>query len=260
MSAAASGHDVTPSLAALAPLSLEELERVAALNVRVDRKYVVPPAALDALVATLRPGSAVLEIDGSRGFRYRSLYFDTDDLVSYRGAAQGRRQRFKVRTRSYADNGTCTLEVKTVGLRGETIKQRLPYDPRDRDRLTAEGTRFVDDCTDRPGVGARLGPVVLTYYRRSTVVDHRDGSRLTLDERLTCADLVGAEVPLVGQVIVETKSTGAATRADKWLWNHGIRPVRISKFGVGMALFDRRLPANRWNRVLRRHFAWTPAN
>jgi hypothetical protein len=250
---------VRSALGALASLSLDELEAVAALNVRVDRKYVVPPAALDALVATLHDGAAVLEIDGSRGFRYRSLYFDTDDLVSYRSAAQGRRQRFKVRTRSYTDAGTCTLEVKTAGLRGETVKARLPYDPGDRDRITAEGARFVDDRTARPGLGTRLGPAVLTYYRRSTVVDRRDGSRLTLDERLTCADLAGAEVPLVGQVIVETKSTGAATRADKWLWGHGIRPVRISKFGVGMALFDPRLPANRWNRVLRRHFGWTPA-
>ena len=249
---------MTGALAALAPLSLEELERVAALNVRIDRKYVVSPAALDALVATLRDGSAVLEIDGSRRFRYRSLYFDTADLVSYRSSAQGRRQRFKVRTRAYADNGTCALEVKTAGLRGETIKQRLPYDPGDRDRVTAEGARFVDGCTGRAGLGAELGPAVLTHYRRSTIVDRHDRSRVTLDEQLTCGDLLGTEVPLVGQVIVETKSTGAATRADRWLWAHGIRPVRISKFGVGMALFDPRLPANRWNRVLRRHFAWAP--
>jgi hypothetical protein len=248
-----------PGIAALAPLSLAELEAVAALNVRVDRKYVVPPAAFDALVGTMRGRAAVLEIDGSRRFRYRSLYFDTDDLASYRSSVQGRPERFKVRTRAYADNGTCTLEVKTVGRRGETIKERLPYDPRDRDRLTAEGGRYVDACTGRPGLGARLGPAVVTHYVRTTLVDRADRSRLTVDERLTCADLGGTEKPLVGQLVVETKSTGAATAADRWLWRQGIRPVRISKFGVGMALFDPRLPANRWNRVLRRHFGWAPA-
>jgi hypothetical protein len=250
--------DEAGGLAALAPLSLDELEAVAALNVRFDRKYVVPPGVLDQLMLAMRDRAAVLEIDGNRRFRYRSLYFDTAELASYRSAAQGRRERFKVRTRAYADTRTCALEVKTVGRKGETIKDRLPYHPDDRDRLTREGRHYVDVCTGRRGLGARLGPVVLTHYVRSTLVDLADASRLTVDEQLICADLTGGRVPLVGRVIVETKSTGAATGADRWLWRQGIRPVRISKFGVGMALFDPALPANRWNRVLRRHFDWTP--
>jgi hypothetical protein len=58
--------------------------------------------------------------------------------------------------------------------------------------------------------------------------------------------------------LVETKSTGAPTIADRLLWAAGQRPVTISKFGVGMARSTLRLPANKWNRTLRRYFNWTP--
>jgi hypothetical protein len=250
---------IAGGLAAIEPVSLEELERIAALDVRVDRKYVVAAGAMAALLGSLPEATTVLEIGGERAFRYRSLYFDTDNLALYRSSAQGRRVRYKVRTRAY-DNGTCALEVKTPGLRGATIKHRLSYDPAHRDGLTRGGRAFVDSCTGAAGLGARLGPVLLTWYVRSTLVDHADGSRVTIDQELTCGDLGGGRAVLAGPVVVETKSTGAATATDGWLWRHGHRPVRISKFGVGMALFDPALPANRWNRVLRRHFAWEPGH
>ncbi|MEO8697895.1 MAG: molecular chaperone, partial [Acidimicrobiales bacterium] len=59
-------------------------------------------------------------------------------------------------------------------------------------------------------------------------------------------------------LLVETKSTGAPTVADRVLWAAGERPVPISKFGVGMAALNPGLPANKWNRTLRRYFGWTP--
>jgi hypothetical protein len=245
-------------LARLEPMALIELEAEAALLTRTDRKYVVPPATAIALVRALRGSAAVLEIGARRRFHYRSLYFDTDDRASYRGAAMGRRRRFKVRTRVYDDQSTCVLEVKTRGTRGETVKERLAYDHADRSRLTPEGRSFVDLATGRRGLGASLGPVMATSYVRSTVVDRRDGTRITLDRRLRCENLQGDARSLDDFVIVETKSRGAATQADRWLWQHGLRPVRLSKFCVGMALLDPRLPANRWHRVLQRYFAWSP--
>lgn len=45
---------------------------------------------------------------------------------------------------------------------------------------------------------------------------------------------------------------------DRLLWRQGIRPARISKYCVGLAALDPTLPANRWNRTLRRYFDWQP--
>ena len=50
--------------------------------------------------------------------------------------------------------------------------------------------------------------------------------------------------------IVETKSVGAPSAADRALWAIGCRPIRISKFGTSLAVLDPELPANRWTRAL----------
>ena len=53
-------------LAALAPVSLAELDEAAALQTRRDRKYLVPVPAVAELVARLDGEARVLEIDGRR--------------------------------------------------------------------------------------------------------------------------------------------------------------------------------------------------
>ena len=243
--------------AAVLPLSLETVTGVAELQTRTDRKYLIAPELFLAMTRTLGPGLAVLEVDGARAFRYESVYFDTPTLDSFHGAAHGRRRRFKVRTRTYLDSGVCVLEVKTRSGRDETVKHRIPYHPDDRHRLTVEGLGFVAEHVRVP-VGTTLAPVLTTSYRRATLVVLTDGTRLTCDAALVCTSVDGASVALRDRLLVETKSWGAPTTADRFLWSAGHRPVAISKFCLGMAALDPRLPANRWNRTLRHHFGWTP--
>lgn len=122
-------------------ISLEELTDRASLQTRVDRKYVLPLAHLDAVLADLADDTRVLSIGGVRAFDYESIYFDTPERTSYLMAAHPRRHRFKIRTRTYLDSAASYLEVKTRGGRSVTVKDRLPYDPADGHRLTAEGRR-----------------------------------------------------------------------------------------------------------------------
>lgn len=233
--------------------TLDDVARLASLQTRIDRKYVVPPALFGSLVAALGGRMAVLEIDGVRDFRYESVYFDTPALDSYRGAAHGRRRRFKVRTRGYLDAGMCVLEVKTRSGRGETVKHRMPYSPADRARLTAEGLAFV---AEHAGLDApeRLSPVLTTSYRRRTLVDLAGGSRLTCDAGLACTSVDGRSAALAGRLLVETKSPGPPTGPDRFLWQAGCRPATFSKFCVGLAALHPDLPANRWHRALQRYF------
>lgn len=240
-----------------APISLEEVLAVAHLQTRTDRKYVVGPEVFARLLDALGAGLGVLETDGLRSFRYESVYFDTPALDSYLGAARGRRRRFKVRTRSYLDSGDCMLEVKTRSGRGETVKERTPYDIGARSCLDAAGLDFVRLHASLPE-GAALAPVLTTAYSRATYVDLATGARLTCDTGLACVSPGGASVSLPDELLVETKSAGAPTVADRFLWRAGVRPVAVSKFCVGMAALDPSLPANKWDRVLRRHFDRTP--
>ncbi|MEU8159432.1 VTC domain-containing protein [Micromonospora parva] len=127
----------TPPLARLAPVTLAEVIDRAALQCRVDRKYVITVDELPHLLDHLTPYARVLDIEGERTFRYESVYFDTPCLASYHCAAYRRRRRFKVRTRTYLDSAQCWLEVKISGARGRVTKHRLPY--RAEDRSTVPG-------------------------------------------------------------------------------------------------------------------------
>nr|WP_311380158.1 carbohydrate-binding domain-containing protein [Arthrobacter sp. ISL-72] len=135
----------------LPPVGLEELNAEAALQTRVDRKYVVPETLAQELLAAFDAEVRVLEMDGSRCFAYDSVYFDTAQLDSYLLAALGRRRRYKVRTRTYVDSAISFLEVKTEGAREATVKERIPYEPTNRDRLTPEGLELCprNPCRDR---------------------------------------------------------------------------------------------------------------
>jgi len=251
------------SAADLAPITLAELVERAALQTRIDRKYLLPQDAAERAVAGLAGCARVLEIGGRRDMGYRSLYFDTPELTSYHLSARGRRRRFKVRRRTYLDTGQSFLEVKTRGSRGSTVKERTPDDDGRTPALDAAGRRFVDEVLSRrgvPPVAAALQPVLATGYQRTTLYLPASDSRVTVDTDLGWAVPGGPVLELAGMAIVETKSSSTPSAADRWLWRHGVRPTRVSKYGTGLAALAGSLPANRWHPVLSRHFTPDPTD
>ena len=246
-------NPIDQAIATFEPITLADANRVAALQTRVDRKYLVDEATLWQLLDAMAPTVRVLEIDGEQSCGYRSTYFDTEDFALHRAAAQGRRQRYKVRSRSYGENGPCFLEVKSKGRRGSNVKSRISYCRDDRDAITPDGHDFVAAVTGRPDLAAALLPVLTTEYRRSTLIDAASRTRLTFDRHLRCTDLVGGEA-MLDAIVVETKSARAPSAADLWLWQHHVRPTAISKYCTGLAAIHPELPANKWHRVIARHW------
>ncbi|TIC86330.1 polyphosphate polymerase domain-containing protein [Nocardioides sp. GY 10113] len=232
-------------IASFPPIALEDLVARAALLTRVDRKYVVPLDALADLLQALPDETRALEIDGQRSQRYRSVYRDTPDLASFHAAGRGRRLRWKVRTREYLDTGQGYLEVKTRGSRGTTVKERVPVGSPDAGSLVA--------ARIGAGAAAALRPTLETTYRRGTLL-LPSGARATIDRDLVVRSLLtgrsgGAETA----AIVETKSGATPGELDRLLWRRGTRPVRISKYGAGLAAVHPELPRLKWHRVLDHH-------
>jgi hypothetical protein len=254
---AASGIGVAALLDRLPPIGLEELTARASLQTRVDRKYVVPVAQLGSVLADLGPQTMALEIDGSRAARYASVYFDTTDLSSYHAAAQRRRRRFKVRTRSYLDSAQCFLEVKTRGGRSLTVKDRIEHPAAAPDRLTTDGRDYIDAALTESGIESvdpkGLLAMLTTSYTRTTLFLPFPESRATVDLDLAWTDGGGTTIRTPGLAVVETKSGSTPSAVDHILWRHGHRPSNISKYGVGMAAMRPELPQNKWRRVLDRH-------
>lgn len=235
-------------------ISLAELNAVAELQTRVDRKYALPAEAAHGILTRLPRGTRVVVVEGTTAPQYASMYFDTPDFASFHMAAHARRRRFKLRTRAYVDTQTAFLELKTRGARSLTVKERLPYDIHRRDELTADGKRYAHDTLDDLHVDPdALGPTLQTRYRRTTYL-LPGGSRATVDTHLEWEDAHGTTLTRPGLVIIETKSAGAASEVDRLLWRHGHRPASLSKYGTGLAALRPALPHNKWARVLRRHF------
>lgn len=239
-------------LNALGPVPLAELDETASLQVRRDRKYLVPAGTAAELVARLDGSARVLEIDGRRSFNYESVYYDTPGLTSYLSSARRRPHRFKVRTRTYLDSGLSLLEVKTRDGRGRTVKERLDHEAAGGTRLGPEEARFLAGHPLVGGEAPGLRPVLVNRYLRSTLLLAGNDGRLTIDRGLEAATSDGLGVELCGTVIVETKSAGAAGAADRILWELGVRPTRVSKFCTALAAMRPDLPANRWTQALRR--------
>lgn len=240
------------------PVGLEELVERAGLMTRTDRKYVLPTSRTGAVLAGLVPHARALEIDGDREFGYASTYYDDDALTSFHLSAHGRRRRFKVRTRTYAATQQSFVEVKTRGVRGTTVKQRLPLSATAStwQDLPADALAFLQDALAPFGVRPdTLRPVLHTTYLRSTLFLPASAARVTLDTALSWTSSSGSALALPGLTVLETKSGAGASLADRHLWRHGTRPTRISKYGTGLSALEPTVRGNRWHPVVQRHFA-----
>lgn len=237
------------------PVSLDEVMEVAGLQTRQEKKYLLTPEEFVALAGELEDFH-VLQIEGRRLFSYESAYFDSADLELFRAHRQGRRLRYKVRTRTYLDSGESLFEVKLKGARGETVKLRLPYEFNDRVRITEVAEDFLEEAL-LENYGAYppdLEQSLTTRYNRATFVDLDDGARLTCDVDLACTAQRSTEHG-PDLILVESKSSGLS-RADEVLASMRIRPASVSKYCIGIALTNPEVPANKWNRVLRKQFGW----
>lgn len=241
------------------PVSLVELNNVASLQTRKDRKYIVSAADLNLALASLDlDDTAVLDMEGKRWFSYQSVYFDTPNLDSYRLAATRRPTRFKVRTRTYLDSQNCVLEVKIKNRRGKTVKHRQSHKLVNSHGLGQSATTFLTRFDSVSPFVEKLDAVLTTQYQRATILFQDSAARATIDASLICEDNTGSRTGIEDKLIVETKSSGRPTPLDLALWCNGIRPLKVSKYATGIAALSPHLPANRWHRVLKQHFVRTP--
>lgn len=247
------------SIEAMDHLTLSDLEQSAGLLRRLDHKYVVDWPAFAALVDAVTGEHRVLQIDGRRSFGYDTVYFDSEDLATFRAHVQGRRQRYKVRVRHYTDSGLFTLELKLKGARGQTIKHRVPYEPHADGQLTEAAAAFVVEHL-RSAYGHEVPgpwrPTLRTRYERITLV-HRDGEqRLTCDHNLHYPVAGGGEAPQLSpeHIVIEAKSLDGRGSADAVLRALGHRPVTCSKYLLGVGLHGLRPLPPDMRRLARTHF------
>jgi len=221
-------------------ISLEETNKSASMLKRIDNKYIVDQQQLRSVLELLRNNFKVLAIDGCRIFSYESCYFD-DDGRCFNEHQQGRRQRFKVRTRRYVESNMAFFEVKLKGRRGQTDKSRKACDHYHSFVMNESEQRMLSDLYEHNYGRAfhyKMVPALHVSYQRFTLVSASGRERITVDLNL------GFETPsgkcaFIGDdfIIIETKTADGRGKSDRALKNRHIRSVAgCSKYCVGMAL------------------------
>jgi len=214
-------------------VSLAEMDGVALLD-RRDTKYVVALADALAVLGEARDAYRVLEIDGRRVHRYRTVYFDTPGMALFRAHHRDEPGRFKVRCREYVDSELTLLEVKLRDKRGRTAKRRLPTGHL-VEAIGEHERPFLAKHGALPEAG--LSPRLRNEFERVTLVSKTREERLTVDFGLTFA-AEGETVALPGLVVIEVKEPGGVRESAfaAVLRQRHIRPRRFSKYCVGVAL------------------------
>lgn len=243
-------------------VSLTELNHRAALLDRAEHKYLVSSSLMEEVMGDLRRSFDVLAIDDATVFTYETVYYDTEGLLAYREHLQGKRRRFKIRSRHYLESDLYFFEVKLKGRRGRTIKERMPYDGTRHGAVGPDALGFVADCVRRTygeTFTHRVETQLTMRYRRLTLVGKGRPERVTIDFDLDFTDPGGAWAQAPPQtLILEVKSEHGRGAADRVLRATGARGASCSKYCVGLNLVRPGLRHNRFKPLLESYFQWTP--
>jgi hypothetical protein len=214
------------------PVTLREMDGVELMN-RIDTKFVVSLKQLMVILEEVKSSYAILEVNGVRFNHYDTLYYDTDDFLFYFKHHNGKRNRWKIRKRSYLDSQMNFLEVKFKSNQGRTEKQRIGIPDMEGD-LNGDEERFVGV---KSGIELHLSPKLDNRFTRLTLVNRELKERITIDLNLSFAwnDNVKS---LQNVIIIEVKQQrrnrfSPFVEALKKLHIH---EESISKYCLGVAL------------------------
>lgn len=239
-------------LQSLPSISLEEMSAVKLMN-RTDTKYLLNQQALEELALRWQGLFHVQENLGLRTARYRTLYFDTPDAITYTIHQNQQLHRQKIRERIYVESNTCFLEIKNKVNTGRTKKKRIAIPMEGFGKLydTPEKRDFL---RERVWVThEELHPRLQNAFQRITLVNRQKSERITIDSNIQYHNLVtGQDADTTGLVIVEVKQDGnCPSDFKRLLLDARIQSHGLSKYCLGMLLTDDRIKYNRFKPKVR---------
>ena len=240
-------------------ISLSEVLAAAPATTRVDRKYLVPTELGEEFLARLPATLRLLSINDRLTTSYRSTYFDTADLLTCRAHVQGRRRRWKARSRLYVEDGLCRLELKVRDGSGSTRKFFHPTEPNTYGQMNGVAAAFFHRQLLAHGhtEAVVLEPAVEVCYERATLADPETGTRVTIDSEIRATRHDQSVEVDPGHLIVETKGGRAPGVADQLLKQLGARPISFSKYAASASLMDVRIADNDVRHLLGRQLQLT---
>ncbi|MBI9067103.1 MAG: polyphosphate polymerase domain-containing protein [Salinivirgaceae bacterium] len=221
-------------------VSLENLDQLKLLN-RVDSKFVLPIDKLNNLLELVSNDYFILEINNQRCFRYDTNYYDSPTFVCYLNHQNQRRNRFKIRHRTYSVNKQSYLEIKRKTNKGKTLKNRREVF--DFSTIQESDYDYIESFVDLPSRNLIISSK--NSFKRITLASFVSKERITLDFDLQFSVNGNTEsLPFVA--IAELKRAKQINHSpfEKALKKLKIYPRGFSKYCMGMALLNPTLKQN----------------
>lgn len=217
-------------------IGLENIGKANFMN-RIDTKY---PLRSDVLFRKVLPNIVddyyIVEINKLRYMAYETVYFDTPDNRFFNMHQNGKKDRYKVRKRTYVDTGNTFLEIKHKNNKGKTKKKRIEITT-SLNEIFPEEYEFVSqhlpDCDPMT-----LVPVIQNHFHRITLVRKDMTERCTIDCELGFQTLDHTDTETEGFAMVELKHEAGAPKSpfQKALARSGIKQAGFSKYCIGRVL------------------------
>lgn len=233
-------------IACFETIGLDEMDEVSFLR-RSDTKYVFHISKLEKLLSLLCEKYKVLEIDGTRVQEYETHYFDTPGFDMFLRHHNGKRDRFKVRTRQYVNSGIFFLEVKKKNNKGITSKSRTAIQSLHLDVDTSRHANYVHKQS--PFDLKNLELAVNNRFKRITLVDSKTPTRITIDWDLRFIEpSTGEQKKLENICIAEVKKESGSKNHwfDEAVKSCSIYPLGFSKYCIGLLQFNNSVKSNRF--------------
>lgn len=237
--------EIKKQLLKFEPIDLSELKDHN-LQRRIDSKYIFSYAALAEALELLNNEFYVLEVNRKRLQTYNNIYYDTADFKLYHKHHNGHKNRYKVRTRHYADSGLKFLELKFKDNKSVTTKSRipLPNSPKNIKNFISENL---------PLEYTKLMPSLKNQYKRIALISKTDVIRLTLDINLAFSKVDTNKLTTIeGLAIAELKrdSSAKSKSFEELLEQLKLRSSSFSKYCIGCTLNHPELKYNRFKPII----------
>ena len=226
--------EIKEVLSQLSPISLEMMDRVKLMD-RTDVKYIISDSILPALIEEVKDDYHILETANTRAGNYHTLYFDTPKNKFYKDHHNGKRNRYKVRYRTYVDSGISFFEVKHKNKKGRILKERVQIEEVREQLGEKEMELLLRKMKKQPKLEARLE----NTFKRVTLIAKSGIERMTIDFDLQYI-YNAEEMSMPGLAIIEVKQERYSRNSKMMdaLRKRSIRPERMSKYAIGMSIFS----------------------
>lgn len=217
---------------------------------RTEKKYIFPEHQLNGVLRSLKDEYACLEINSNRLFNYTSEYLDTADYQMYLAHHNGKRIRYKIRFRQYAETEEEFVEIKKRTNVNRLLKHRKKLNGNQTQRNKITDVFIISNSNYNP---YELETKLTVSYRRITLMHRLFPFKLTFDAHITMSDDL-ARVHLPGLVIAEFKNYGNlpfhyTNNPVSW---PGQQQFGISKYCMGLVLLKPELKYNAFKALVRK--------